>query len=57
MELFKNDFEILFFEHDVINYESESFKKFKKLKIHDDFTKFTDQELMAGSINILLQKK
>lgn len=57
LELFKNDFEMFFFEHDTINYESESFKKFKKLKIHNDFSKYTDQELMAGSINILLKKK
>ena len=57
LELFKNDFEILFFEHDVINYESESFKKFEKLKIHNDFARYTDQELMAGSVNILLKKK
>ena len=57
LELFKNNFEILFFEHDVINYESESFKKFKKLKIHNDFARYTDQELMAGSVNILLKKK
>lgn len=57
LALFKNDFEIIFFEHDIINYESESFKNFKKLKIHNDFAKFTDQELMAGSINILLKKK
>lgn len=50
-------FEIIYFEHDTINEESDSYKKFKKLHIHDDFSKFSDQELMAGSINILLKKK
>ncbi|MBF4465636.1 hypothetical protein [Flavobacterium sp. LC2016-12] len=57
LELFKKDFEIIFFEHDQINYKSESFKKFKKLKIHNDFAKFTEQELMAGSVNVLFKKK
>jgi len=57
LELFRDKFEIVFFEHDTINFESENFKKFKKLKIHKDFVKYTDEELMAGSINILLQKK
>lgn len=57
LALFQNDFEITFFEHSKINTESESFKKFSKLKIHDDFNNFTDEELMAGNINILLKKK
>lgn len=57
LELFKDQFEIVFFEHDTINIESKSFKKFKELKIHKDFKDFNDQELMAGSINILLKKK
>lgn len=57
LEIFKDKFEILFFEHDKINVESKSFKKFKELKIHKDFQKYSDQELMAGSINILLKKK
>lgn len=57
LALFQNEFEITFFEHNKINRESESFKKFSKLKIHDDFKNFTDEELMAGNINILLKKK
>lgn len=57
LALFQNEFEITFFEHSKINTESESFKKFSKLKIHDDFKNFTDEELMAGNINILLKKK
>lgn len=50
-------FEIIYFEHDKINRDSDSYKKFKKLTIHKDFAAFSDQELMAGSINILLKKK
>lgn len=54
--LFKDKFEILYFEHDTMKINSESYKKFKELEIHDDFSKFSEQELMAGSINILLKK-
>lgn len=50
-------FEIVYVEHDTINTDSESYKKFKRLTIHKDFADFSDQELMAGSINILLKKK
>lgn len=57
LQLLKNNFEIVYLEHDHLKVESESFKKFKKLKIHKDFEAYTDQELMAGSINILLKKK
>lgn len=57
LQLFENSFEVIFYEHDRINYESESFKKFKKLQVHRDFKKYSDQELMAGGINILLKKK
>jgi hypothetical protein len=57
LELFKNGFEIIFFEHDKINMGSKGYEKFKELKIHEDFKKYSDQELMAGSVNILLKKK
>jgi hypothetical protein len=50
-------FEVLYFEHDKINIDSDNYKKFKKLHIHDDFVNLSDQDLMAGSINILLKKK
>ncbi len=57
LEILGKNFEIVYFEHDKINYESESFKKFKKLSIHKDFKEYSDQDLMAGSVNILLKKK
>lgn len=49
-------FEVLYFEHDSIDFTSESYKKFKKINVHEDYSQFSDQELMAGSINILLIK-
>lgn len=57
LDILQKKFEIVFFEHDKINFQSESFRKFKKLKIHEDFIGYCDQELMAGSINILLRKR
>lgn len=57
IKILSERFEILYFEHDKINTDSDSYKKFKKLKLHSDFAGFSDQELMAGSINILLKKK
>ena len=57
LKILGEHFEILYFEHDKINIESDSYKKFKKIKVHNDFKKFSDQELMAGSINILLRKR
>lgn len=57
LELFEKDFEIVSVEHDTINTNSAAYAKFKELTIHDDFNKFSNQELMAGSINILLKKR
>ena len=57
LNILSERFEIVYFEHDKINIDSESYKKFKKLQVHEDFVEFNDQELMAGSVNILLKKK
>lgn len=57
LSIFSEDFEIVSVEHDKINFDSTAYKNFKKLKIHSDFQKYTEQELMAGSINVLLRKK
>ena len=57
LKIFSEHFEIVCVEHDVINTDSSIYKKFKELKIHKDFQEYTEQELMAGSINILLRKK
>lgn len=35
--------------------DSEAYKKFKKVPVHRDFQQFTEEELIAGSINIVLK--
>lgn len=57
LELFEKEFEIVYVEHDILNTNSIAYAKFKELVIHEDFSKFNDKELMAGSINILLRKR
>ncbi len=57
LEMFSKHFEIVYFSHDQINPNSESYKKFKELKLHHDYLDYSDQELMAGSIEVLLRKK
>lgn len=34
---------------------ADTFKKFKAVKLHEEFQKFTDEELTAGSINVVLK--
>jgi len=50
-------FEILFVEYDKASENEEKYRKFKELEIHPDFKKYTEEELSAGSINVLLRKK
>jgi len=58
LEIFKDaGFEILYVEYDKAKENEEKYKKFKALEIHPDFTKYTEEELLAGSINVLLKKK
>ncbi|TDE04596.1 hypothetical protein [Flavobacterium hiemivividum] len=57
LEIFMIDFEIISLEHSTLNTNSEAYQKFRELAIHEDFSKFNEEELMAGSINILLKKK
>ncbi|MUP44163.1 hypothetical protein E0K83_00200 [Gramella sp. BOM4] len=48
-------YEIVDLTYDKPKEGSENYKKFKKLKLHEDFLGYTDEELMAGSINIVLK--
>ncbi len=58
LEIFKDaGFEISYVEYDKAKENEEKYKKFKALEIHPDFTKYTEEELLAGSINVLLKKK
>lgn len=56
LALFKEDFEIISIEYQSCKKGSEQYDKFKELTIQEDFTKFTEDELTAGSINILMKK-
>lgn len=55
IELFENDFEIIDIEYVSCKVESEQFEKFKLLEINEFYDKYSDEELTAGGINILLK--
>ncbi|MEM7086955.1 MAG: hypothetical protein AAF489_12275 [Bacteroidota bacterium] len=57
LAIFKEHFEVIHVESNACKNPSESYDKFKKLEIHNDFAHFTEEELTAGSINVLLRKK
>ncbi len=57
LEIFKKSgFDVLYIEHDTAKDNEEKYKKYKKLEIHPDFKKYSEKELTAGSINVLLKK-
>jgi hypothetical protein len=45
--------ELLHVEYDQPS--AKTFNKFSAVPIHEDFKKFTDEELTAGSINVVLK--
>ncbi len=47
--------EMLHVEYDRPNQDSSAFKKFKTVQLHEDFKDFSDEELTAGSINVVLK--
>ena len=55
--IFEEHFDIVYIEHDLIKEDSIGYKKFKELTVHKDYSIYSDQELMAGSINVLLRKR
>lgn len=56
LEIFNNlDLEIVHLSYEVPDKNSEYYRKFKALNLHQDFKGFTDEELMAGAINIILK--
>lgn len=57
ISLFEKRFEIVFMEHQSCKEGTPQYDKFKELKIHHDFASYSDDELTAGSINVLLKKK
>ncbi|PKQ46678.1 hypothetical protein [Confluentibacter flavum] len=52
----KIGFKILYLEYDKVSNNSKKYEDYKKLKIHSDYVKFNEEQLLAGSINILLRK-
>lgn len=55
IELFQNDFDVVHIEFDSCKPGSEQHKKFKQLKINDMYKSYSEEELTAGSITILLK--
>jgi len=56
LNLFKNlGYEILHLEYNVPGKSSKTYKKFEKLVLHPDYKNYTEEELMAGSINLILR--
>ncbi len=56
VQLFENlGFEIVHLEYNSLSENSMNYQRFKDLKIHSDFKRFSDEELTAGEINIVLK--
>ncbi|MTH17844.1 hypothetical protein [Flavobacterium sp. LC2016-01] len=49
------DLEIAYISHDNPKPNSPQEQKFRNLKLHEDFKKYSEKELTAGSINIVLK--
>ncbi|MDC0324450.1 hypothetical protein OAL42_00120 [Akkermansiaceae bacterium] len=50
-------FEVVSLEYEKVSKDSEKYAKFSQLNIHSDFEKFSEEEILAGSINVLLRKR
>lgn len=55
LKLFEKFFEVVYIEFDYCKKGTTQYDKFKTLKINEDFKDFSEEELTAGSINILLK--
>lgn len=53
----KTGFTVSYIEYDTAEFNSEKYKKYKKLRIHSDYNKFSEKEILAGSIVVLLEKE
>lgn len=57
IELFQRaGFKITHLDHDSVKKESDKYRKFKQLKLHPDYEKFKEEDILAGSICVLLEK-
>ncbi|WP_298516056.1 methyltransferase domain-containing protein [uncultured Kordia sp.] len=58
LEIFeKAGYEVVSLGYDTCDTNSEKYRKFKELTLHKDFQEYTEEELLAGSINVLLKLK
>lgn len=52
----KIGFKISYLEYDKVSKNSKKYEDYKKLKIHHDYAKFNEEQILAGSISVLLRK-
>ncbi|UFH36234.1 hypothetical protein [Flavobacterium acetivorans] len=56
LEIFKSlDYEIIYLTFDSVKKDSEQHCLFKNIEIHSDYKNYSDEELTAGNINIVLK--
>ena len=56
LEIFKSlDFEVVYLTYKSAEVGSKQYEMFKEIKLHSDFAKYTDEELTAGNIVIVLK--
>ncbi|WP_286965784.1 hypothetical protein [Flavobacterium sp. UBA4854] len=56
IEIFKKyDYEILYLDYESLQKGTEKYDLFKKVKLHEDFSKYSDEELTAGNILVVLK--
>lgn len=57
MEIFeKTGFKIAYLDYDTAHKNSKKYADYKKLKIHPDYTLFSEEQILAGSISVLLRR-
>jgi len=56
MEIFKKyDYEVIHLDYENLNKDTIAYDLFKKVPLHDDYTKYSDEELTAGNIFLVLK--
>jgi hypothetical protein len=56
LEIFKKyDYEIVHLDYESLNKETKRYDLFKKVQLHEDYKKYSDEELTAGNIFVVLK--
>lgn len=56
LEIFKKyDYEILHLDYESLHEGTKKYDLFKEIKLHEDFAKYSDEELTAGNILVVLK--